>query len=620
MRAGEIPSLCAQFLAACRAGAARPVGGEAAVVLLAAALLGCSGAVVSGPGAAPADGVPANDGDTPVFAIQGRGAASPLVNRNVTTRGVVTRVNNNGYFLQDPAGDGDPLTSDGVFVYTGRAPRVAAGQWVRVSAQVVEHHTATQLTSVSAQQVLGPGPDILPAVVRLTDGAAGMLERVEGMLVRIDGPLTVSQNRLLGRYGQLTLAAGGRAWIPTDRHRPASAEAATLAARHAASLVLDDGSSVQNPSPVPHLAGSTSLRVGDTVRGLVGVVDHGPSGDTAAGPTAYRLHASRPPAFRQDNPRAARPPSVRGRLRIATFNVHNYFTSVRDGAAGCFPSGTRSDCRGAASADEFVRQRAKIVAALAAIDADAIGLVEIENNGLAAVRDLVEALNDLQGAGTYASVPLPEAGTGGDAIKVAIVYKPARLSRVGMPRSDTHPTHHRAPLAQTFAAGTERFTLVVAHFKSKSCEGASGDNADRRDGQGCFNARRIAQGAALRAFVKEVQASARDADVLLVGDLNAYSKEDPVVAFTDAGWIDQVARFDASGYSYVFDGAAGRLDHALATASLSPQVSGAAVWHINADEPAVLDYRADTGLPATPYRSSDHDPVVVGLSLGAKAR
>jgi predicted extracellular nuclease len=587
--------------------------GQAAIVLLAAALLGCSGTVVP----APADGVAANDGDTPVFAIQGRGAASPLVNRRVTTRGVVTRVNHNGYFLQDPVGDGDALSSDGVFVHTGRAPRVAAGQWVRVSAQVVEHHAMTQLTAVSAQHVLGAGPEVAPVAVRLPT-EADALERVEGMLVRIDGPLTVAQNRLLGRYGQLTLVAGGRPWMPTDRHRPGSDDVA--APQAVGRIVLDDGSSVQNPTPVPYLAGAASLRIGDTLRSLVGVVDQGLTGDSAAGPSGYRVHPTRPPAVRHDNPRAARPPGVGGRVRVAAFNVHNYFTSVRDAAAGCFPNGLRSDCRGAANLAELARQRAKIVAALVAIDADAIGLVEIENNGLAAVRDLVEALNEAQGAGTYASVPLPESGTGGDAIKVAIVYKPARLARVGMPRSDAHPTHHRAPLAQTFAAGAERFTLVVAHFKSKSCEGAVADNADRRDGQGCFNARRVAQGAALRRFVAEVQAATRDPDVLLVGDLNAYAKEDPVVAFTEAGWVDQVARFDPLGYSYVFDGAAGRLDHALATPSLSPQVSGAAVWHINADEPALLDYKSDAGGPPTPYRSSDHDPVVVGLSLGARGR
>lgn len=574
-------------------------------MLLALALLGCSGAVMP----APDDAAALDDGDTPVFAIQGRGATSPLVNRSVTTRGVVTRVNSNGYFLQDPSGDGDPLSSDGVFVYTGRAPRVAAGQWVRVSAKVLEHHGMTQLTAVSAQQVLGAGPDVAPVALRLPHGAEG-LEPLEGMLVRIDGPLTVSQNRLLGRYGQLTLVAGGRPWVPTQRHRPGPATTPP-----AGRIVLDDGSSVQNPTPVPYLSGATSLRAGDTLRGLLGVVDQGPVGDSAAGPSGYRLHPTRPPAFRHDNPRTAQPPAVGGRVRIAAFNVHNYFTSLRDAAAGCFPGGVRSDCRGAAHAAEFARQRAKVVAALAAIDADAIGLVEIENNGLTAVNDLVRALNEARGAGTYASVPLPAAGTGGDAIQVAIVYKPGRLSPVGPPRSDPHPVHHRAPLAQTFAAGAERFTLVVAHFKSKSCEGAGAENADRGDGQGCFNARRIAQGTALRRFVAELQAAARDPDVLLVGDLNAYAKEDPVVAFTEAGWVDQVDRFDALGYSYVFDGAAGRLDHALATASLSPQVGGAAVWHINADEPVLLDYKSDAGGPPTPYRSSDHDPVVVGLTL-----
>lgn len=628
-------SLGRRIAAACRAGAGRVVGGEAAAALLALTLLGCSGAVVSGAGPAPADGLPA--GETPVFAIQGRGASSPLTGRLVTTRGVVTRVNNNGYFLQDPSGDGDALTSDGVFVYTGRPPRVAAGQWVQVSAKVVEHnagaahnavtaaHTVTQLAEVSAQRVLGAGPRVVPAALVMPLPQGEDLERHEGMLVRIEGPLTVSQNRLLGRYGQLTLSTAGRPWIPTDRHRPGTPEAAALAARHArGSIVLDDGSSAQQPSPVPHLAASASLRAGDTVRGLVAVVDYGLWGDSAAGPAGYRLHATQPPAFQPANPRAPRPPAVGGRIRLAAFNVHNYFTTLRDSGAGCFPNGTRSDCRGAGNAAEFWRQRAKIVAALAALDADAIGLVEIENNGLAAVRDLVDALNDVVGAGTYATVPLPEGGSGGDAIKVAIVYKPARLTRVGLPRSDVHTTHHRAPLAQTFAAGDERFTLVVAHFKSKNCEGAAGADADQGDGQGCFNARRLTQGAALRRFVAELQAATRDPDVILVGDLNAYAKEDPVVAFTDAGWVDQVARFDAFGYTYVFDGAAGRLDHVLATAAMSPQVSGAAAWHINADEPTLMDYQLESKPQdlhsATPYRSSDHDPVVVGLSLGKKAR
>ncbi|MDB5895216.1 MAG: extracellular nuclease-like protein, partial [Rhodoferax sp.] len=117
-------------------------------------------------------------------------------------------------------------------------------------------------------------------------------------------------------------------------------------------------------------------------------------------------------------------------------------------------------------------------------------------------------------------------------------------------------------------------------------------------------------------------------DVLLLGDFNAYAQEDPIALLTDHGFVYQVGRFDGFGYSYVFNGAAGRLDHAFASASLSGKVSRAVEWHINADEPALLDYRLASKQPAcaacapdlysaTPYRASDHDPVVLGLDLGA---
>jgi uncharacterized protein len=246
----------------------------------------------------------------------------------------------------------------------------------------------------------------------------------------------------------------------------------------------------------------------------------------------------------------------------------------------------------------------------------------MENNGSTAIQDLVDGLNAKLGAGTYAAVPTPASGTGTAAITVAMIHKPAKLARVGASRSDTSPVHNRPPLAQTFAAANgESFTLVVSHFKSKGCEGATGPDIDQGDGQGCFNAARVQQADALRAFIAGIQASG-DPDVLVIGDLNAYAKEDPVVALTSAGYVDQLARFTGFGYSYVFDGAAGRLDHVLATPSLSPQVSGAVEWHINADEPSVSDYNLEFKpqdlYSPTPYRSSDHDPVVIGLSLVKK--
>ena len=169
--------------------------------------------------------------------------------------------------------------------------------------------------------------------------------------------------------------------------------------------------------------------------------------------------------------------------------------------------------------------------------------------------------------------------------------------------------------------------MVVNHFKSKgSCPPPGDANADQGDGQGCWNALRTEQSQALRGFVTTLQGSTADNDVIVIGDLNAYGKEDPILDFTDNGYVDQVARFDNFGYSYVFDGDAGYLDHALATPSLSAQITGAAHWRINADEPSIIDYNLEFRQPAcatcgpdyygnTVYRSSDHDPVLLGLSL-----
>jgi uncharacterized protein len=109
--------------------------------------------------------------------------------------------------------------------------------------------------------------------------------------------------------------------------------------------------------------------------------------------------------------------------------------------------------------------------------------------------------------------------------------------------------------------------------------------------------------------------------VLILGDLNAHAREDPLRVLHDAGYVSLVERFVGAGaYSYQFKGESGALDHALASPALALQTTGAIQWHINADEPVVLDYnteyRKQDGFdPSTPFRASDHDPVLVGLEL-----
>ena len=122
-----------------------------------------------------------------------------------------------------------------------------------------------------------------------------------------------------------------------------------------------------------------------------------------------------------------------------------------------------------------------------------------------------------------------------------------------------------------------------------------------------------------------------DPDFLIIGDLNSYAKEDPIDAIkagaddtagTGDDYTNLIAQYQGTyAYSYIFDGQAGYLDHALASSSMVPQVTGAADWHINSDEPDVFDYDTSFKPPAqealyepNAYRSSDHDPVVVGLN------
>ena len=564
---------------------------------------------------------------TRISAIQGAGAASPLAGQTVTTEGVVTLVTFNGFFMQDMVPDSDPATSEGLFVFTSTTPpaAVVVGNQIRLTGVVTEFNTLTELTGPTGITVLSSGVALAPVDISLPEAFEGELERYEGMLVRIVSPLTVSQNYFLGRYGQATLSAGGRLYQPTQVHGAGTAGAIALADENARRrLVLDDGSSLQNPDPVPYLAADGTMRAGDTVVNLTGIIDHGLVTSDSAGPRDYKINPTVAPVFVRANPRRAAPPAVGGNVKVAAFNVLNYFSTVDQSGAQCLPSLTRDDCRGADSAAELVRQRDKIIAALRAIDADVVGLMEIQRNGQVAVDQLVAALNTAIGTPTYAAVVLP-ANMGTDAIQVALIHKPVRVALVGAAISDTDVINNRPTLAQGFALPNgERFAVTVNHFKSKGCSGASGADADQLDGQGCWNERRTQQARRLQQFVSQsVQVTYGTDRVLLLGDLNSYAKEDPIEALESAGFENLALRFEPNAYSYTFDGNNGTLDYALATPTASERVSGAVHWAINTDEPSVLDYNVEfksasqvSSLYApTPYRSSDHDPVIVGLTL-----
>lgn len=538
---------------------------------------------------------------TPIPAVQGSGDKSPLENQQVTVEGVVTgdfqrETELSGFFVQNAQGDGDAATSDGVFVYVPSGNRlsqvdVGRGDTVRVSGQVVEFKGQTQLDRVTAVEVLRQSETPQAVEVRLPLNSGTALERYEGMLVNFPQTLTVSGNYGLPSYGELVLSSGGRLFNPTNGNIQ-SPEPNTLRR-----IVLDDGSTRRNPNPLPYLSEQGTRRAGDTVANLTGVLGFGFD--------VYRVQPVVPPNFVSSNPQPEKLAAVGGDIKVATFNVKNYFTTLRS---------ENEKARGARTAAEFERQSAKIIAALRAIDADVVGLVEIENNGDKAINNLVGKLNAAVGKTTYAAVPDAPQGTGSDAIKVAFIYKPENVERVGTSVSYPSAVFERVPVAQTFrpknAPANAAFTTIVNHFKSK---GSCPEEGDKDTGQGCWNNKRVQQAQELLKFVAQLKASG-NGQVLVLGDLNAYGEEDPVRALRAAGLESLNLRIPAANrYSFVFDAQAGDLDHALATPTLAKQVSGITKWHINADEPEIE--LNDGNNAATPFRSSDHDPLIVGLRV-----
>jgi predicted extracellular nuclease len=563
--------------------------------------------------------------------IQGSGATSKYANTVQTTSGVITKKLSGGFFIQDPNGDGDPTTSDGIYVF-GAATGGQVGDLVRVTGTVAEYtpngatRSYTEFKDLTSATVVGSGQAVAPTNIALPNADLG---RYEGMLVRVVTPLTVNGNAYLGERGELVLA-NGRRETPTNRYRPGTPEAIALEKANAQNmLVLDDGI-FTTPDSIPYLAADKTVRAGDTVTDLVGVLDFGAIG---GGGAWFKLQPTEAPVFSRSNPRQEQPAVASGKLKVASANVLNFFTTFTDGTdawgrtgQGCRigNSTSKGNCRGADNLKEFARQRDKIVNELKAMDADVIGLMEIQNNGDTAVGYLVDQLNKAVGASTYAVVPQPPA-TGTDAIRVAMIYKPAVVSLVGASLSDNDAINNRPPMAQTFRAAVNgaRFSLVVNHLKSKSgCGGAGAGDIDSGDGQGCWNATRVKQAQRLAGFIQQVVSVSGDSDVLAVGDFNAYGHEDPIAYLNAQGMVNELERFvrpDGTPYSYVFDALSGYLDHALATSSLDRQVAGVTEWHNNADEPEVIDYnldgKADDEYADNAFRAADHDPVIVSLNL-----
>lgn len=617
-----------------------------------------------------------SDAATPIPDIQktGEGDDSALVGKTVTAVGVVTSAHPkgedglastlDGFTIQTP-GTGGPQgaerqSSDGLFAYVGKADVAmpTIGQCVRVTGKVSEYpatgpktpaqtQSLTQLAVRSVEAIDGCDP-VKPVPLTAVPAPAQM-EALESMLVEPQGTWTITDNYQANQYGTLSLTPGSEPLRQaTDAVAPGDEARAMEADNAARTIALDDGTSTNlqrgaaTGVPYAYLANGSPARVGYHV-GFTGpvVLDSRHSAFVLQPTRMVAAHPDRSPvSISGERPGV---PQVEGDVRVATFNVLNYFSDLGQDEPGCqgypdregaFVTAKKCKVRGAWSRAAFENQQTKIVQAINAIGADVVALEEIENPVAAgagqdrdgALKALVDALNAQAGEQVWAHVPSPAAVPADeDVIRVAFIYRRATIEPVGESKILDDPAFTglaRQPLAQEFAPVVsaprtgKNFVVVANHFKSKGSvpQGMEEGNTDTGDGQGNSNAIRVAQARALAAFAEQFAGT----PTLLVGDFNSYSKEDPLKALTDAGWVHESAD---SAASYVYGGRSGSLDHVFSNATADPLVRGVASWALNAQESVAFEYsRANSNAHLAfeadnPYRSSDHNPEIIGLDV-----
>lgn len=296
-------------------------------------------------------------------------------------------------------------------------------------------------------------------------------------------------------------------------------------------------------------------------------------------------------------------------LLVCTMNLEYYLAYQFDPSSSMGPR----------DAAQHVKQREKTIKALSTIDADLYGFVEIQC-GDSALREITNYMNKALPHRDYKYIPSGTAASG-TYTQSCYMYDAKKVEPKGA-RVDIDAEVANRKKMQIFREkeSEETFIFSLNHFKAKSGSG-TGLNADQGDGQGLFNQRRVNEAIAVLDRYSILSIQAKDSDMLVMGDLNAYAMEDPIMTFVRRGAMTDLHRYfhADSSYSYTFRGQAGYLDHALCTPTMLPQITGMAAFHINSDEDDRYTYDGSWN-DGSMFRCSDHDPVVVGLRLNKALR
>ena len=520
--------------------------------------------------------------------VQGTDDISIYNGQRKEIKGLVTGVfqeDLKGYFLQDARG----LQKDGIFVLDS-INKVEQGQVVLLDALIDEYYHQTVLRDVKLLKVLSYKKKSHPKKLRFPLNDEDK-ETFEGAFVEIKQKMTLTDAYSFLKYGQLELSAIGLFQQPTEYldAQNDSLEIKDLeVSQGLSSIIIDDISNQKYPEQL--YAKNEDLRLGAELSKLRGYFYQRNE--------RYFLKIADSLVF--ENVQRSESIEVDGELKVMVYNLHNLFNG--DGQEQGFPT-----ARGAKTFDDYQLQLLKLANGIKVANPDVLALVELENDGedsYSSIIQLAEVLNSVIPSRSY-RVAESNLASGRDAIKLGIIYDENRISTYGLAEYHSNSIFSRAPIFQKFTfQDSLSFVLNVNHFKSKSPRNASGLNLDQGDGQVAYNHKRVQQAESLIQLIDSLYA---DENILIVGDLNAYTSEDPIQKIEES-----FTRLNTKGETYVYKGRAGILDHAFVNTSMSKYVRSAQIWSINALEPAWMDYRNPHADPSM-YRSSDHNPLLIGL-------
>lgn len=550
-------------------------------------------------------------GLTSIFTIQGASHRSSFVNQTVTTTGVVTAVDttgSKGFYIQDPNGDGNAATSDGIFVFTGTTtPTVSVGQIVRVSGTVAEFSgtagslSLTQITAPTvtvigsgtiAATIIGEGGSTPPTANYEDDNftsfdpstdALDFYESLEGMLVTVKTPLVVSNPNSFGET--FVVASGGSGATGVN-----SRGGITISENdfNPERIQIDDDSGV--------FAGYTPNQTqGDRLGDVTGVVNYSFR--------SYEVVVTAPVTVTSDVTLIRETTALVGdatRVSIASYNLEN-FSAVAPQA-------------------KVDRLANDIVFQLKA--PDILGLQEIQDadgqgsgsnlSGAASAQRLIDAIS-AAGGPTYRYVevaPTTANSTGGAPngnIRNGFLYNPDRVTYVegsAVLVTGAAFTNSRNPLAADFLFNGEKITVIDVHSKSRSGSDALQGSVQPPASAG--DESRTAQANAMRDFIDARSAADPDLKIVTLGDFNGYYFE-TALRNLQAGGI-QTNLYDLlpveERYSYQFEGNLQPFDNILVSSNLVNQAQFDVV-HLNSEQ------------PDTANRPTDHDPVVALLTVTA---